>query len=216
MFFVPADLPGERDCFKKLKAEKMSVNILICGIGGQGTVLAAKLLDQAALLCGLTVHSAETIGMAQRGGSVVSHVRIGENCWSPLITLGQADMIISFEITEAVRNIQYLKRGGTIVVNKKVTLSSVCAGKENSADENSLLEFLNKNCGSVCVVDSEKICCELGTSKVVNTILLGAAASRGINGISIEKIKEALRTTVKPALVDINIKALEKGFGGKI
>ena len=216
MFFVPADLPGERDCFKKIKAEKMSVNILICGIGGQGTVLAAKLLDQAALLCGLTVHSAETIGMAQRGGSVVSHVRIGENCWSPLITLGQADMIISFEMTEAVRNIQYLKRGGTIVVNKKVTLSSVCAGKENSADENSLLEFLNKNCGSVCVVDSEKICCELGTSKVVNTILLGAAASRGINGISIEKIKEALRTTVKPALVDINIKALEKGFGGKI
>lgn len=216
MFFVPADLPGERDWFKKLKAEKMSVNILICGIGGQGTVLAAKLLDQAALLCGLTVHSAETIGMAQRGGSVVSHVRIGENCWSPLIPLGQADMIISFEMTEAVRNIQYLKRGGTIVVNKKVTLSSVCAGKENSADENSLLEFLNKNCGSVCVVDSEKICCELGTSKVVNTILLGAAASRGINGISIEKIKEALRTTVKPALVDINIKALEKGFGGKI
>ena len=216
MFFVPADLPGERDCFKKLKAEKMSVNILICGIGGQGTVLAAKLLDQAALLCGLTVHSAETIGMAQRGGSVVSHVRIGENCWSPLIPLGQADMIISFEMTEAVRNIQYLKRGGTIVVNKKVTLSSVCAGKENSADENSLLEFLNKNCGLVCVVDSEKICCELGTSKVVNTILLGAAASRGINGISIEKIKEALRTTVKPALVDINIKALEKGFGGKI
>lgn len=216
MFFVLADLPGKRDCFKKLKAEKMSVNILICGIGGQGTVLAAKLLDQAALLCGLTVHSAETIGMAQRGGSVVSHVRIGENCWSPLITLGQADMIISFEMTEAVRNIQYLKRGGTIVVNKKVTLSSVCAGKENSADENSLLEFLNKNCGSVCVVDSEKICCELGTSKVVNTILLGAAASRGINGISIEKIKEALRTTVKPALVDINIKALEKGFGGKI
>ena len=216
MFIVPADLPGKCDCFKKLKAEKMSVNILICGIGGQGTVLAAKLLDQAALLCGLTVHSAETIGMAQRGGSVVSHVRIGENCWSPLIPLGQADMIISFEMTEAVRNIQYLKRGGTIVVNKKVTLSSVCAGKENSADENSLLEFLNKNCGSVCVVDSEKICCELGTSKVVNTILLGAAASRGINGISIEKIKEALRTTVKPALIDINIKALEKGFGGKI
>ena len=213
---MPGELPGERDCFKKIKKKKMSVNILICGIGGQGTVLAAKLLDQAALLCGLTVHSAETIGMAQRGGSVVSHVRIGENCWSPLITLGQADMIISFEMTEAVRNIQYLKRGGTIVVNKKVTLSSVCAGKENSADENSLLEFLNKNCGSVCVVDSEKICCELGTSKVVNTILLGAAASRGINGISIEKIKEALRTTVKPALVDINIKALEKGFGGKI
>ena len=89
-------------------------NILICGIGGQGTVLAAKLLDQAAIASGLPVHSAETIGMAQRGGSVTSHVRIGKECFSPLIPFGTADMIISFEMCEAVRNLEYLKKGGRI------------------------------------------------------------------------------------------------------
>lgn len=192
----------------------MSVNILICGTGGQGTVLAAKLLDNAALLCGLPVHSAETIGMAQRGGSVVSHVRIGENCWSPLIPLGQADMIIAFEMTEAVRNIPYLKKDGTAVVNKKLMASSVCAGKEIPADENSLLDFLNKNCGSVCVVDSEKICAELGSSKAVNTILLGAAAAKGIGGLSLESLEDAVKTTVKPTFVELNISALRMGFGG--
>ena len=95
-------------------------NILICGIGGQGTVLAAKLLDQAAIGAGLPVHSAETIGMAQRGGSVTSHVRIGDECFSPLIPYGTADMIIAFEMCEAVRNLDYLKKGGTVVVNKKI------------------------------------------------------------------------------------------------
>lgn len=192
----------------------MSVNILICGTGGQGTVLAAKLLDQAALICGLTVHSAETIGMAQRGGSVVSHVRIGEDCRSPLIPHGAADMIIAFEMTEAVRNIAYLKKGGTVIINKKIIPSSVNPGNENHADENSLLEFLNKNSGSVCVIDSDKICAELGSSKTVNTILLGAASAKGISGLSLEALEEAVRTTVKPAFIELNINALRKGFGG--
>ena len=82
----------------------MAKNILICGVGGQGTVLAAKVLSQAAVSSGKRVLSAETIGMAQRGGSVVSHVRIGENLFSPLIPKGKADVIIAFEATEAVRN----------------------------------------------------------------------------------------------------------------
>ncbi|MGN0729294.1 indolepyruvate oxidoreductase subunit beta [Treponema sp.] len=187
----------------------MSINILICGIGGQGTVLAAKLLDQAALLGGLTVHSAETIGMAQRGGSVVSHVRIGEDCWSPLIPFGQADMIIAFEMTEAARNIRYLKKNGTMIVN-----SHIATGAENSGGLD-ILEFLEKNCASLHIVDSKKICAELGTPKVANTVLLGAALSHGIEGINMQSAIEAVRTTVKPALAEINIKALEKGFGGK-
>ena len=87
----------------------MAKNILICGVGGQGTVLAAKVLSQAAISGGEHVLSAETIGMAQRGGSVTSHVRIGEGIFSPLIPKGQADIIISFEAAEAVRNIEYLK-----------------------------------------------------------------------------------------------------------
>ena len=89
----------------------MNKDILLCGVGGQGTVLASKLIAAAAMREGHTVHSAETIGMAQRGGSVTSHIRIGEDIGSPLIPFGAADMILAFEPAEAVRNLHYLKPG---------------------------------------------------------------------------------------------------------
>ncbi len=191
-----------------------NTNILICGIGGQGTVLAAKLLDTAALLAGYTVHSAETIGMAQRGGSVISHVRIGENVYSPLIPLGTADMIISFEMAEAVRNIYYLKKDGTVIVNKQIILPSTPQPKENLIEEKTALDFLNKHSSKVVLVDSEKICNELKSSKIVNTILLGAAISCGIKGITKELAKDAILKTVKKDFAELNIKALEKSVGG--
>ena len=183
-------------------------NILICGIGGQGTVLAAKLLDQAAIGAGLPVHSAETIGMAQRGGSVTSHVRIGDECFSPLIPYGTADMIIAFEMCEAVRNLDYLKKGGTVVVNKKIMTppSSLLAGK--TFDEETMLDALGKAAGKVVVIDSDKICADLGSAKVVNTILLGAAVKEGINGITKANVEEAIKSSVKPKFVDLNLKAL--------
>ena len=88
----------------------MNKDIVICGVGGQGTVLASKILASAAMECGEVVHSAETIGMAQRGGSVTSHVRIGDHAYSPLVPHGSADMILAFEPAEAVRNLVYLKK----------------------------------------------------------------------------------------------------------
>lgn len=95
----------------------MNKDVLICGVGGQGTVLASKLLAAAAMEEGNKVHSAETIGMAQRGGSVTSHVRIGDRAYSPLIPSGGADMIMAFEPSEAVRNLSYLKQDGVVIVN---------------------------------------------------------------------------------------------------
>lgn len=94
----------------------MNKDILVCGVGGQGTVLASKLIASAYMAKGETVHSAETIGMAQRGGSVTSHVRIGE-AYSPLIAQGGADIILAFEPAEAVRNLAYLKKGGIVITN---------------------------------------------------------------------------------------------------
>ena len=95
----------------------MKKDILICGVGGQGTVLASKIIAASAMDEGSAVHSAETIGMAQRGGSVTSHVRIGE-AYAPLITQGAADMILAFEPAEAVRNLGYLKKDGIVIVNR--------------------------------------------------------------------------------------------------
>ena len=115
----------------------MAKNILICGVGGQGTVLAAKVISQAAVSTGQKVVSAETIGMAQRGGSVTSHVRIGDEVFSPLIPNGQADLIIAFEASEAVRNIDFLKKNGTVVVNAKIVQPTTASltGKIFEADE---------------------------------------------------------------------------------
>ena len=99
----------------------MNKDILICGVGGQGTVLASRIIAAAAMDEGNAVHSAETIGMAQRGGSVTSHVRIGGEAYSPMIPPGGADMLLAFEPGEAERNLRYLKKGGTAVVNYRRT-----------------------------------------------------------------------------------------------
>ena len=97
----------------------MSKSVILCGVGGQGTVLASKLISYAAMAKGEEVKSAETIGMAQRGGSVTSHIRIGEEAFSPLIPKGKADVMIAFEPAEAVRNLDYLKPDGVVVVSQK-------------------------------------------------------------------------------------------------
>ena len=128
----------------------MNKNILICGVGGQGTVLASKIIAASAMIEGSAVHSAETIGMAQRGGSVTSHVRIGE-AYSPLIPYGTADMILAFEPAEAVRNLIYLKKGGIVIVNsvpvKPVTESLADTGYDGTA----MLDYLKSKCGCVVI-----------------------------------------------------------------
>ncbi|MCQ2591714.1 MAG: indolepyruvate oxidoreductase subunit beta [Treponema sp.] len=184
----------------------MAENILICGVGGQGTVLAAKVLSQAAISSGEHVLSAETIGMAQRGGSVTSHVRIGRNLYSPLIPKGQANMIIAFEAAEAVRNIDYLKKDGMIIVNKKVVQPTTASLTGKTFSEDIMLEYLEKQ-GKVISVDTEAACKELGSSKVVNMVLLGAACKTGL--ITREELKAALKLLVKPDFYELNCNAID-------
>ena len=123
----------------------MKKDILICGVGGQGTVLASKLIAAAAMAEGHIVHSAETIGMAQRGGSVTSHVRIGE-AYSPLIPKGKCDMIISFEPSEAVRNLSYLKQDGLVIVNVDPVKPTTESLHETGYDGTNMIEYLQKKC----------------------------------------------------------------------
>lgn len=184
----------------------MSKNILICGVGGQGTVLAAKVLSQAAISGGEHVLSAETIGMAQRGGSVTSHVRIGEKIYSPLIPKGQADVIIAFEAAEAVRNIEFLKKGGMIIVNKKIVQPTTASLTGKTFSEKTMLDFLEK-IGKVVAVDTEEACRELGSSKVVNMVLLGAACKTGL--MSKTELKAAIKLLVKPDFYELNCKAVD-------
>lgn len=185
----------------------MTKNILICGVGGQGTVLAAKIISQAALSSGEYVLSAETIGMAQRGGCVTSHVRIGDGIFSPLIPRGQADVLIAFEASEALRNLPFLKKGGTIIVNRHVIQPTTASLTGKRFSEDDMISALKKNCANVIDVDTDKACKELGSSRIVNTVLLGAACKNGL--IQKEAVKAALKLLVKPELYSLNEKAVD-------
>lgn len=189
----------------------MTVNCILAGVGGQGTVLASKLIAQAAMDKGLTARTAETIGMAQRGGCVVSHVRIGDEIYSPMIPKQGADLILGFEPAEAVRCLPYLKKGGTVVVSKKA-IKPVTASLSNSGyDGTEMLAVLQKETGTVIIVDGDQICAQCGSSKVLNVALLGAACASGALGLTAADIETAIKERVAPRFVEMNIKALAAG-----
>lgn len=185
----------------------MNNNCLICGVGGQGTVLASKLIAQAAMNNGLTVKTAETIGMAQRGGSVVSHVRIGNNIHSPLIPFGKADVILGFEPAEAVRNLGYLKENGTVIVNDRAVKSFF--SPNYSGDE--MINYLRSKISNLIVVNGDYIIEQCGSARPLNVVMLGAACAANVLGISLDDVQNAMISQIKPQYIDINMKALEIG-----
>lgn len=187
----------------------MNKNILLCGVGGQGIVLASKLIAQAAMENSLPVMSAETIGMAQKGGSVFSHVRIGSDLSTPMIPKGGADVIIGFEPAEAVRMLPYLKKDGTVIVNSCPTKPVTAMLSASSYTGKEMLDYLKKNVERLTIVDCERAASEIGSLKVVNMILLGAAAATGELPISMADIKSCLAKRLKPQLLEMNYKALE-------
>lgn len=188
----------------------MNKSVLLAGVGGQGTVLASKLIAQAAIDLGLSARTAETIGMAQRGGCVVSHVRIGE-AHSPLIPKGKADIIIGFEPAEAVRCLPYLKDGGVVITTKKAIKPVTASLSGSSYDGTEMIDYLARNQEKLVVVDGEKIRAACGSAKVLNIALLGAACAAGTLGIPMESFQKAIESRLPQKFVTMNLKALELG-----
>lgn len=189
-----------------------TMNILIVGVGGQGTLLASVLLGNIAMESGRDVKLSEVHGMAQRGGSVVTHVRIGgpaEPVAAPVIDEGGADVIVAFELLEAYRWISYLKKGGKIFVNRQqINPMPVIMGvAEYPAD---IENFLRANAGEVKLIDALAIAEELGNAKAVNTVLLGALARELPFGQTIWL--EQIEKTVKPRFVELNKAAFLRGY----
>ncbi|MDO4807674.1 MAG: indolepyruvate oxidoreductase subunit beta [Coriobacteriales bacterium] len=186
----------------------MSDNIILCGVGGQGTVLASKLLAAAAMDKGLPVKTAETIGMAQRGGSVFSHVRIGEGVAGPLIGRGRADLILAFEPAEAVRQLGFLREGGTVVVSNRaiVPVSATVGGP--AYDVAAIMDHLHATVPNLVVVDARQAEQDLGSAKCLNVVLLGAAVRGGALQLTPEDIERAIKRLVPPKFLDLNLRAL--------
>ena len=189
----------------------MNKDILICGVGGQGTVLASRIIAAAAMDEGSPVHSAETIGMAQRGGSVTSHVRIGGEAYSPMIPFGAADMILAFEPGEAVRNLRYLRRGGTAVVNTAAVKPVTESLKDTGYDGSEMTAYLEKKCNCI-FVKAEEVCAPFGSSKFFNIIMLGVAAGSGHLGLSRETLLKQIEKYVPARFLDVNIRAFSAGI----
>ena len=186
----------------------MSFNCMISGVGGQGTVLASKLIAAAAMSMGKSVRTTETIGMAQRGGSVVSHVRIGDEIHSPLIPLKKADVIIGFEPAEAARITPYLAENGLIIACNtpiKPVTDSLSGGGYNP-DE--IIEFLKRF--NAVIIDGQKIISEIG-AKFLNTALLGAAAESGALGFEPCVLLEILKKKIPERFLEMNLKAFNLG-----
>jgi len=191
----------------------VSFDILIVGIGGQGTILASNILGEACLIEGRHVKGAETHGMAQRGGSVESHIRIGGQ-FGPLIVPGQAALLISFDLLEALRYSHYLKRGGKMVVNKHLILpTSVFTQKIAAPSEDEIITKLKAY--DLCLLDADTIAAEAGSVLAQNIVMLGAAA--GSMPLSPDSLVAAVRSLVPPKTIEVNTKAFEMGraFGGK-
>ena len=189
----------------------MNKDILICGVGGQGTVLASRIIAAAAMEEGSPVHSAETIGMAQRGGSVTSHVRVGGEAFSPMIPFGAADMLLAFEPGEAVRNLKYLRKGGVAVVNTAAVKPVTESLKETGYDGSEMKAYLQEKCACV-FVDAEEACKPFGSSKFFNVILLGVAAGSGHLGLKKETLLKQIEQYVPSRFLDVNIRAFNAGM----
>lgn len=197
------------------------LNILLTGVGGQGTVLAAKVLAQAALNKGWHVRTAETIGMAQRGGSVTSHVRMGsagEEVHSPLLTKGTADLVIAFEPGEAARVIPYLASDGVLVTAAtpiQPVTAALAAQPYRSEDVLTGIEaaLQGKPDARLVVVDDAALIEKVGTRRALNTVLLASAMATGRVPISVEEVKAAIAACVKPRFVEMNLAAVDIAVG---
>lgn len=190
----------------------MKLDTVFCGVGGQGVVVLSDIFCEAALVDGFDVAKAEVHGMAQRGGSIVAHARIGDKVQAPLIERGMADVLVGFEMLETARNLTMLKKGGTVVVNTKyIPPSNVgsCSTKPWTQDQLSTL--IRRESPKVHEVDALSIATKLGNLLVVNTVLLGAVSGLHEIPVKEESFEKAIVGRFKEKYVKVNLQAFHLG-----
>ena len=185
-----------------------TTNIMIVGVGGQGTLLASRILGNAVIRRGYDVKVSEVHGMSQRGGSVVTYVKYGDAVYSPIIGEGEADIILAFEALEAYRALPYLRKGGKMIVNdQKINPMPVITGAMAYPEEicktlSSLVDLTS--------LDALSLAREAGNIKAVNVVLIGVMARS--TDISYEEWVETIKATVPAKLLDVNLKAFDLGY----
>lgn len=184
-------------------------NVLLAGVGGQGIILASKILSAGLISAGYDVKMSEVHGMAQRGGSVTTQVRFGSKVYSPIIGKGQADILVSFEEMETLKWIDYLKPEGKVVLNKyRIPSAPILIGKADYPE--GIVEDISSKVKTT-IVDASKLATELGNIKTQNVVLVGAL----IKAMGLDEDidwTEIIKESVKERFIDINLKAIQLGM----
>jgi indolepyruvate ferredoxin oxidoreductase beta subunit len=185
-----------------------TTNILICGVGGQGIVLAGDIIGMAARLSGLEAKASEVHGMSQRGGSVISEVRFGEQVNSPLIPLPGADFVLAFELLEGLRGIERLRPGGQAIINRQIIIPSSVTYGTAQYPENIESDIISAS-PSAIIIDALDIANKIGNPRAVNSVMMGVLAEK--SNLPLNCWEEAIKKLVKPKFVDINLAAFNCG-----
>ena len=197
----------------KRETEKMeTTRLIIVAVGGQGNLLASKVLGEAALMAGMPVRMSEIHGMAQRGGVVESAIVFGA-ARSTIISDGDADVLVGFEPLETLRALNKCSRDTIVITNTTpVPPFTVSIGRGEYPDLGKITAKLEASCSQLIALDATALAAEAGNVLAVNMVLLGALIQTGVVPIDAEKVQETIRTKTKPAFVDMNLKAFDLGF----
>ena len=187
-------------------------DIVIAGVGGQGTILASRIIGRAAVIAGFKVRGSELLGMSQRGGAVFSHVRFGTKVEAPIIPEGAAHMLLSFEPAEGLRYLHYLSKNSLILVNTKPIIpQTVSLGVSKYPDLNNILQHY-RNFATTIALDATQLAIQAGNPITTNSVMLGAMVGTGRFPLSTEVMLQAIEETVRKSLHDVNKKAFFLGF----
>ena len=195
----------------------MSLNIFICGVGGQGLVLLTTVIGNACAKSGIKVVTGEMYGLSQRSGAVSVHLRIGEDAFSPLIPYGKADILLSLEAIETLRYIEYLKKDGVVLMNKRIMHPPIETSKlitEKGSNYISLEDIVAKLKGwtqNIAVVDALELAKKSGNVRTENSVFLGCLSALEVFGVDEKAIRESISEAVPKRTIEQNLKAFSLG-----
>jgi len=192
----------------------MEVNLIVAGIGGQGSVLASHIVAMAAIKEGLRARVGETFGAAMRGGAVASHVRLGKKIYSPLVPKDGADLVLALEPLEGIRNsVRYLRKGGLLLTNTRAwSPTDVNIGLAEYPNMKTIEGAIKKLGGKVVSIDATSLAQKAGNVRAMNVVMLGALTGTGKLPISVESIKQVIRENVPKGTEEVNLRAFELGL----
>lgn len=194
-------------------AMEKDINIIICGVGGQGVVLVSELLGSAAVNGGVNVKGSEVLGMAQRGGSVFSNLRLGGDVIAPMTPEGKVDILVAVEPSEALRNIQYLSRNCVVILNTATMIPfTVYLGKSGYPSSGEIINQIKAVTGRIITLDASGLAAQAGSQQAANVVMLGALFGSGLMPIAQEYAKEAITARFNAKVAAINFKAFDLGY----